>query len=256
MEALVIELILVGAGGVGTAVARIAARRGFLEHVVVADHDLGRAQRAAQAGDRFTAVRLDASDREAVVQLLAAERCDTLLNAVDPRFVMPLFDAAFQAGVRYLDMAMSLYRRHPEQPFSKPGVKLGDEQFEQAKVSGRTAGCLLWSAWASSPGLADVFARYAADRPVRRRSTRSASVTGPTSRWAGTNSPRFFDLDHDRGVPEPARHVRDGTRAGSPPPRSPNRKFSSFRRGSARLSASTSSTRRSSSSHAGSTRGG
>ncbi|MFI5101344.1 MAG: saccharopine dehydrogenase C-terminal domain-containing protein [Actinomycetes bacterium] len=156
------RLLLVGAGGVGTAVARIAARRGFLEHVVVADHDLGRAQRAAQAGDRFTAVRLDASDREAVVQLLAAERCDTLLNAVDPRFVMPLFDAAFQAGVRYLDMAMSLSRRHPEQPFSKPGVKLGDEQFEQAKVW-QDRGLLALVGMGVEPGLADVFARYAAD---------------------------------------------------------------------------------------------
>jgi len=157
------RLLLVGAGGVGTAVARIAARRAFLEHVVVADHDLARAQRAAQAGgDRFTAVRLDASDKEAVVALLAAERCDTLLNAVDPRFVMPLFDAAFAAGVRYLDMAMSLSHRHPEQPFAQPGVKLGDEQFAQAKAW-EEHGLLALVGMGVEPGLADVFARYAAD---------------------------------------------------------------------------------------------
>ena len=41
------RILLVGAGGVGTAFARIAARRPFAE-LVVADYDLGRAQRAAR----------------------------------------------------------------------------------------------------------------------------------------------------------------------------------------------------------------
>ena len=40
------RILLVGAGGVGTAFARIAARRPFAE-LVIADYDLGRAQRAA-----------------------------------------------------------------------------------------------------------------------------------------------------------------------------------------------------------------
>ena len=40
------RILLVGAGGVGTAFARIAARRKFAE-LVIADFDLGRAQRAA-----------------------------------------------------------------------------------------------------------------------------------------------------------------------------------------------------------------
>ena len=42
------RILLVGAGGVGTALARIAARRPFAE-LVIADYDLGRAQRAAAA---------------------------------------------------------------------------------------------------------------------------------------------------------------------------------------------------------------
>ncbi|HEX8304579.1 MAG TPA: saccharopine dehydrogenase NADP-binding domain-containing protein, partial [Jatrophihabitans sp.] len=58
------RLLILGAGGVGSAVARIAARRPFLEHVLLADYDLGRAERAAAAaGDpRMAATRLDASD--------------------------------------------------------------------------------------------------------------------------------------------------------------------------------------------------
>jgi len=157
------RVLVVGAGGVGTAIARIAARRDFLEHVVVADHDLARAQRAAQAAsDRFTAVQLDASDEQAVIEVLRSERCDVLLNAVDPRFVMPLFRAAFAAGVTYLDMAMSLSHRHPEHPYSLTGVKLGDEQFADAS-KWEDRGLLAVVGIGVEPGLSDVFARYAAD---------------------------------------------------------------------------------------------
>jgi saccharopine dehydrogenase (NAD+, L-lysine forming) len=70
---------------VGTAFARTAARRDAFEHLIVADHLLGRAQRAAQsASDRFNAVALDASDETAVGDLLRAHRCDVLVNARDP----------------------------------------------------------------------------------------------------------------------------------------------------------------------------
>ena len=96
------RVLLVGAGGVGTAITRIAARRHFFEHMTVADYDRGRAETAVAAlgerGDRFDAVRLDASDRTAVRAALAEHRCDVLLNATDPRFVMPLFEAALAQG--------------------------------------------------------------------------------------------------------------------------------------------------------------
>jgi saccharopine dehydrogenase-like NADP-dependent oxidoreductase len=36
------------------------------------------------------------------------EECDVLLNATDPRFVMPLFQASLEARAHYIDMAMSL----------------------------------------------------------------------------------------------------------------------------------------------------
>lgn len=40
------RVLVVGAGGVGSAVARTVARRDLFERVVVADYDVGRAQRA------------------------------------------------------------------------------------------------------------------------------------------------------------------------------------------------------------------
>ena len=125
------RILLVGAGGVGTAFARIAARRPFAE-LVIADHDLGRAQRAAAARDGYQAVRLDARDEQAAAGLLRQHRCDVLMNATDPRFVMPLFRAALQAGMHYLDMAASLSHPHPDEPYRQTGVKFGDEQFALA----------------------------------------------------------------------------------------------------------------------------
>jgi saccharopine dehydrogenase (NAD+, L-lysine forming) len=91
------RILLVGAGGVGTALARIAARRRFAE-LIIADYSLARAQHAAAASDTYEAVRLDARDERAVTELLTQRRCDVLMNATDPRFVMPLFRAALQAG--------------------------------------------------------------------------------------------------------------------------------------------------------------
>ncbi|MER5857207.1 saccharopine dehydrogenase C-terminal domain-containing protein [Streptomyces sp900105245] len=160
------RVLLVGAGGVGTAVTRIAARRGFLTHMVVADYDLSRAEAAVTAlkerGDRFSARRLDASDEDGVRRLLAEERCDVLLNATDPRFVMPLFRAALAAGAHYVDMAMSLSAPHAERPYEECGVKLGDDQFA---LAGRWAesGRLALVGMGVEPGLSDVFARFAAD---------------------------------------------------------------------------------------------
>ncbi|OKI25048.1 saccharopine dehydrogenase C-terminal domain-containing protein [Streptomyces sp. CB03911] len=158
------RILLVGAGGVGGAVTRIAARRDFFEHFVVADYDGERAGAVAASADdaRFTAARVDASDQPAVEDLLARHRCDVLLNATDPRFVMPLFRAALAARVHYLDMAMSLSRPHPERPHELTGVKLGDEQFALAPEWER-AGRLALVGIGVEPGLSDVFARYAAD---------------------------------------------------------------------------------------------
>jgi saccharopine dehydrogenase-like NADP-dependent oxidoreductase len=162
------RLVILGAGGVGSAAALIAARRKFLTEVIVADYHLERAERAASAAgdERFSAARLDASDRAAVERLLRERRVDAVLGATDPRFTMPIFEAALAANVHYLDMAMSLSKPHPTEPFAKTGVKLGDEQFalsERWAASERIA----LVGMGVEPGLADVLARYAADHLFR-----------------------------------------------------------------------------------------
>jgi saccharopine dehydrogenase-like NADP-dependent oxidoreductase len=157
-------LLILGAGGVGTAAARIAARRPFLTKVIVADYDRRRAEAAVAPLDdeRFAPAQLDASDQQSMEQLLAVERIDAVLGATDPRFTMPIFRAALAANVHYLDMAMSLSQPHPSDPYRLTGVKLGDEQFALAD-EWAASGRLAVVGMGVEPGLADVFARYAAD---------------------------------------------------------------------------------------------
>jgi len=158
------RVLLVGAGGVGGSIALISARRDFFESMVVADYDADRAAAVAAStkDPRFIAAGVDASDEDAVSALLVEHRCDVLMNATDPRFVLPLFRAALAGGADYLDMAMSLSKPHPTDPYARTGVKLGDEQFELAD-QWVAAGRLAVVGMGIEPGMADVFARYAAD---------------------------------------------------------------------------------------------
>jgi saccharopine dehydrogenase-like NADP-dependent oxidoreductase len=158
------RVLVVGSGGVGSALAPIAARRDFYEHIVFADHAEAKARRVVdRCGDgRFSAARVDASDAAAVAELARANRCDVVLNAVDPRFVMPVFEGALAAGATYIDMAMSLSQPHPERPHEEAGIKLGDEQFGRAK-EWEERGLLALLGMGVEPGMSDVLARHAAD---------------------------------------------------------------------------------------------
>src|SRR5919201_4413419 len=158
------RILVVGAGGVGSAVAPIAARRDFYETIVFADYEEAKARRVVERYDhqRFVAARVDASDAASVAAVAQEHRCDAILNAVDPRFVMPVFRAAFDVGAVYMDMAMSLSEPHPERPHELVGKKLGDDQFAEAD-RWEERGQLALVGCGVEPGMSDVFARYAAD---------------------------------------------------------------------------------------------
>ena len=160
------KILVVGAGGVGASFAPIAARRDFYEHIVFADYDEGRARSVVDrydgGRDRFSAARVDASDTSAIAALCTQQGITHVLNAVDPRFVMPIFDGALEAGVTYLDMAMSLSHAHADKPYELPGEKLGDAQFAKAG-DWEAMGQLALVGIGVEPGLSDVFARYAQD---------------------------------------------------------------------------------------------
>jgi len=148
-----VKILVVGTGGVGAAAAAVAQKRDFFERMTFADLDPARPQALVDRLDdgRFAAAQVDASDQASVAAL--AREHDTVLNATDPRFNMPVFEAAFETRCTYLDMAMSL---------SEPDLLLGKLQLDQHERWAE-AGLLALVGIGVEPGLSDVFARYAAD---------------------------------------------------------------------------------------------
>jgi saccharopine dehydrogenase-like NADP-dependent oxidoreductase len=164
------RVLVVGAGGVGSAMAVAAQRRDFFDRFVVADVDPSRAAAAVERlpdDARFGSESVDASDRAAIVALAREIGATAIVNACDPRLNPPIFDAAFESGCTYLDMAMHLSVPHPERPHELTGVKLGDEQFAVAS-QWEQRGVLALVGIGIEPGFSDVAARYAADHLFSR----------------------------------------------------------------------------------------
>jgi saccharopine dehydrogenase-like NADP-dependent oxidoreductase len=156
--------LVVGAGGVGSAIAAVAAKRDLDVAMTVTDIDPARADRAVERfDDRFTSGALDASNAASVARAAADLGADVVVNACDPRFNEPIFQAAFDAGCTYLDMAMTLSKPHPERPYEATGVTLGETQFA-AGARWEERGLLALVGIGVEPGMSDVFARYARDR--------------------------------------------------------------------------------------------
>jgi saccharopine dehydrogenase-like NADP-dependent oxidoreductase len=159
------KVLLVGVGGVGEAIAAIARPRKWLELMVLADYNLKRAEEVQKKmGDekRFPVEFIDAGKQEMIEGLAKRYGVDLIMNAVDPVYNKQIFDAAYNVGAAYMDMAMTLSEPHPTDPFNKPGVKLGDYQFDKA-ADWEKKGLLALVGMGVEPGMADVFARYAQD---------------------------------------------------------------------------------------------
>jgi saccharopine dehydrogenase (NAD+, L-lysine forming) len=156
--------LVIGAGGVGSAIANIASRKSFITELVIADYDASKAHAVTQKiqDPRFTSVEVDAGDLVALEGLIRTVDPDVVINAVDPRFVMNIFNASKNVGVNYIDMALSLSIAHPTDPFNKVGVKLGDDQFAQHE-EWLSQGNFALIGIGIEPGMSDIFARYAQD---------------------------------------------------------------------------------------------
>lgn len=159
------KILLVGVGGVGEAIAVMSARHPWCEKLVLADYNKARAeevQAKLKDKERFPVEWVDASKQELVEGLARKHGVDLIMNACDPVFNMPIFNAAYEAGCHYMDMAMSLSEPHETDPYHQPGVKLGDLQFAQAE-KWEKKGLMALVGLGVEPGMADVFARYAQD---------------------------------------------------------------------------------------------
>ena len=96
------NILVIGAGGVGASMASIAESRSFFTTFTLADVSLESATRAIAVLDdpgRFRAVQLDARDENNIVALIREVKADIVVNACDPRLNEPIFNACFAAGV-------------------------------------------------------------------------------------------------------------------------------------------------------------
>ena len=163
------KALVLGAGGVGRAIANIASRRKFITEMVIADRNLDRAEAAVTRlnDSRFSAAIVNCAELEDVRELIRKARPDVVINAVDPRYVMPIFLACEIEKTNYMDMAMSLSRPHPHYPYTETGVKVGDEQFARDwNWSEKQIYALI--GMGVEPGMSDVFAKYASDHLFSR----------------------------------------------------------------------------------------
>jgi saccharopine dehydrogenase (NAD+, L-lysine-forming) len=159
------KVLLVGVGGVGEAITIIARDKSWVEKLVLADYSLERAmevQQKVRDPQRFPVEWVDASRQDLIEELADKYQVDLIMNACDPLYNEPIFEAAFKAGCNYMDLAMTLSSPHPEQPYEQTGVKLGDYQFERAE-QWEKKGLLALVGMGVEPGMVDVFARYAQD---------------------------------------------------------------------------------------------
>ena len=158
------RVLLVGVGGVGEVIAVMAAKRPWLELMVLADYNKARAEEVQgklNDDQKFPVEFVDAGKHEMIEALAKKYKVDLIMNACDPSFNIPIFDAAYNVGCNYMDMAMTLSEPHPKDPYHTPGIKLGDYQFERAQ-KWKDKGILALLGLGVEPGMADVFAKYAA----------------------------------------------------------------------------------------------
>ncbi len=146
------NLLLVGVGSVGEAIARVAQGRSWLDRLILADYNLERAQKVYhQLGQpaNFIVAQVDASRMESVAGVARQHGADFILNAASCEYSHAIFDAAYQTSCGYMDLALH-------------GVAetMGQYQFEQAR-QWEEKGLLAVVGMGMDPGVVDVFARYA-----------------------------------------------------------------------------------------------
>src|SRR6056300_1460134 len=86
------RIVLIGAGGVGNALARMLARRDFIEHVTITDYSLERAdaavawilERHPESATKFSAAQVDASQPLSVTGVAKTANAEVVVNAVEP----------------------------------------------------------------------------------------------------------------------------------------------------------------------------
>lgn len=161
------KVLLVGTGGVGTAIVKIVKNHSqsneWLEKLVLADYDLEKVKDLSaylDDNERFPVEYVNARNKEEIIALAKKHDVDIILNGCDPSFNENIFDAAYDSNCNYIDMAMTLSEPHPEDPYNKAHIKMGDYQFK-CHDEWKEKKLLALLGMGIDPGAANIFARYA-----------------------------------------------------------------------------------------------
>ena len=160
------RMMLVGAGAVGESMLKILKWRDpkgeWLSYVLVGDYDLSRAEAVAGllADDRFSAVQINATDKEQMKNLIQEHKIDFVMDAAPPFASNYIFDAAYEAGANYANMGTwSVPMEEPayglgiENSYTEPMTKYNFDRHEQWKEKGQMAVICL----GIDPGVVNVF---------------------------------------------------------------------------------------------------
>jgi saccharopine dehydrogenase (NAD+, L-lysine-forming) len=148
------KVVIVGVGAQGSTIAKRMDENPQVSEIICADYDQKAAEELSSTLRKATALQLDASDINAVIQ--AAEGCDLIVNGLPLEYNLIIMQAALAVNASYFDMAGPMedigFVESYEMMFSK-----WHHKFEEKGLTALIGG-------GSAPGLANVMAREAADK--------------------------------------------------------------------------------------------
>jgi len=149
------QVLVIGAGAVGTVSALRFARHPVFRQVVIADAVAGRAQAlASRINDpRVRAITLDAAREELVVQAIRETGTTLVLNAALPVTNLIVMRACLEAGVDYIDLASG--------GTEADGIPKLEDQFA-LDAAFRARGRLALLGMGADPGTSNVYAAHIA----------------------------------------------------------------------------------------------
>ena len=148
------DVLLIGAGGAGTVIARHLVQSTNVDTLTVSDINPDRAESVAKkSGRKAVPLELDAGNSTDVSE--AIRKKGMVINASLPRYNGGIMKTALKAGAKYIDLAL----QDPEGQYAADGMW---------KKRGNTAVIGL----GEDPGMSNIFAMYAANRMDRVKSIR------------------------------------------------------------------------------------
>ena len=153
---LLILLLIIGAGGVGTVVAhKVAQNPDVFTEIVLASRTKSKCDTIAKAIDcnRIKTAQVDADNVEELVKLFNEHKPDIVINVALPYQDLTIMDACLACGVNYLDTAN--YEPVDEAKFEYKWQWAYQERFKDAGLTA-ILGC------GFDPGVSGVYTAYAA----------------------------------------------------------------------------------------------